>query len=256
MLAELYGLSNPDQQHAMHASFLTKLDELKQAGVPVFLYGTIAWERKRRVWFSEKCTAFLEEGSPHQCIACFQDTSSCCSHYSCRQLDINFVECFGLKTSQPCTWDSGTAQTKKGKHKVPSNGNKPTSKRAKTSITCDGISACEIPRLAMQPQSPLVVLAEEKCNALLASALAGSTRQLLETFKLKLNQNWQNGEPGNTGNMEKNLRYFSTFPVNVSEHGKLVSFRCEEDELQIQMQGGGTAFCGMCALQNTIGQFH
>ena len=260
VLSELYGSSNPDQQRAMHASFLARLDELKQAGFPFFLYGTVAWERKRRVCFSEKLTAFLEEDSPHQCVDCFQDTTSCCSHYCCRQLALNFVERCGLKTSQLCKWDSSTAQIKKGKHKSPSNGNEPTSKRAKTSITCDGISACEIPRLATQPQSTLVASAEEKCNALLASAIAGSTRQLLEKFKLKLNQNWQNGESVNTGKMEKNLRYFldvafSTFPVNLSEHVKLVSFRCEEDELHIQMQGGGTAFCGMCALQNTIGQF-
>ena len=53
VFAEVYALSNLDQRCAMHASFLVRLDQLEQAGFPFFLYGTVAWERKRRVWFSE-----------------------------------------------------------------------------------------------------------------------------------------------------------------------------------------------------------
>ena len=163
----------------MYASSLGGLNELKQAGFHFFLYGIVTWERKRKGWLCEKLITLLEEDRPHQCVDCFQDTSSCCSLYCCRQIALSFVERCGLKTSQLCKWDSSTVQTKEGKHNVPSNGSAPTTKRAKTSISSDGISACEIPQLATQPQSTLVASAEEKCDALVVSAIADSTRQLL-----------------------------------------------------------------------------
>ena len=94
VLAELYSLSSGQQQCDMQSAYLKGMDELKHAGFPFFLYGTVAWERKRKVWLSDKINSFLEEDD-HQCINCF--STDTCSHSCCRPQALNFVARCGLQ---------------------------------------------------------------------------------------------------------------------------------------------------------------
>ena len=68
----------------MHELYTSRLLELQKMSVPYFLYGSVAWERKRRVWLSDQLMEFLG--------CCFEDLSSICSHPCCQERALNFLK--------------------------------------------------------------------------------------------------------------------------------------------------------------------
>ena len=97
VLAELYAGQDKAKQNEMHALFTKGMLDLKATGFPFFLYGSVAWERKRKVWLSDRLLSVLGLEESHKCIDCFDDLSSSCQHPCCQQRALNFLERCGMK---------------------------------------------------------------------------------------------------------------------------------------------------------------
>ena len=79
VLAGLYKNSDQSKQEYMHELYTSGLLELQKMSFPYFLYGSVAWERKRKVWLSDQLVEFLGCESTH--------SSPCC-----QQRALNFAE--------------------------------------------------------------------------------------------------------------------------------------------------------------------
>lgn len=95
VLVELHARQDEAKQDEIHALFTKCMLDLKAAHFSFFLYGSVAWERKRKVWLSDQLLSFLGLEESLKCIDCFDDPSFCCKHPYCQQQALNFLKGMG-----------------------------------------------------------------------------------------------------------------------------------------------------------------
>ena len=281
VLAELYAGQDEAKQNEMHAFFTKGMLDLKATGFPFFLYGSVAWERKRKVWLSDRLLSFLSLEGSHKCTDCFDDLSSLCQHPCCQQRALNFLERCGMKLPSskkkqndktPKTKPKQAKSTKKCPNSNSVDARPPASKqkRAKKGGKAFNLNEDNFAERSFETISSTVSAdtnplpahlhlarqAQQKCIELLSNDIDDTTKYLIRSVKLKID--FLSELPNEkVKNVTSNLQYFMNVmfvacPSALEEHLTSIHFGSISGiSLKMQMQGS-TNLCGLCALNNTI----
>ena len=243
LLAELYTGKDKQKQQELMTLFTNGLADLEKAGFTYFMYGSLAWERKRKVWLSDPLLSFLGEGQDHKCVDCFNDSSMRCKHPCCQQLALNFAERCGALSAFKKTSTMKTIHKSKTRKR---NLEKESSNRSEPKKTKVDTSCCQ------PSHSDLLSRAHRKClNLTENSSYDMETNGLIKEFQAKL------VTFSDVPAVQRNLRYFlevafQDFPQELMRHISRERYQLSSHVFEIELQGS-TLLCGMCALNNLLG---
>ena len=116
VLSKIFGLNGDvEKETEVKTKYQTEWEKLEQKDFPYFMYGTVAWERTRKLNLPKEYYD-VSASEEHDCGECFNQAREC-NHLCCQSKLVEYASCMGFKMIKAQKNDENQPEKNRNKNK-------------------------------------------------------------------------------------------------------------------------------------------